>query len=79
MSGVAGAYFKVMTNTMIITLVSSFFVTWIILPVLYLLFTRDASANTVAKKRKLQSHQVKQQRWVGFFIRRPYLSFIIII
>ncbi len=29
MSGVAGAYFKVMTNTMIITLVCSFFVTWI--------------------------------------------------
>jgi hypothetical protein len=33
MSGVAGAYFKVMTNTMIITLVCSFFVTWIGLPV----------------------------------------------
>ena len=31
MSGVAGAYFKVMTNTMIITLVCSFFVTWIFL------------------------------------------------
>ena len=29
MSGVAGAYFKVMTNTMIIILVCSFFVTWI--------------------------------------------------
>ena len=29
MSGVAGAYFKVLTNTMIITLVCSFFVTWI--------------------------------------------------
>ena len=29
MTGVAGSYFSVMTNTMIITLVSSFFVTWI--------------------------------------------------
>ena len=38
MSGVAGAYFKVLTNTMIITLVCSFFVTWIGLPVIYLLF-----------------------------------------
>lgn len=36
MSGVAGAFFKVMTNTMIITLVSSFFVTWLLLPVIYL-------------------------------------------
>src|SRR5436190_23517757 len=40
MSGVAGAYFKVMTNTMIIVLVCSFFVTWICLPVVYLLLTR---------------------------------------
>src|SRR5678816_472983 len=36
MSGVAGAYFKVMTNTMIITLICSFFVTWLGLPVIYL-------------------------------------------
>src|SRR6185312_456281 len=41
MSGVAGAYFKVMTNTMIITLVCSFFVTWIFLPVIYLFLTRN--------------------------------------
>ena len=40
MTGVAGAYFNVMTNTMIITLVSSFFVTWIGLPVVYLLLSR---------------------------------------
>src|SRR6201999_4311446 len=39
MSGVAGAYFKVLTNTMIITLVCSFFVTWIGLPVIYLLLS----------------------------------------
>src|ERR1017187_5125710 len=32
MSGVAGAYFHVLTNTMIITLVCSFFVTWLGLP-----------------------------------------------
>ncbi len=37
MTGVAGAYFKIMTNTMIITLVCSFFVSWIALPVIYLL------------------------------------------
>src|ERR1700744_517175 len=40
MTGVAGAYFTVLTNTMIITLVCSFFVTWIGLPVIYLLLTR---------------------------------------
>ncbi len=79
MSGVAGAYFKVMTNTMIITLVCSFFITWIILPVLYLLFTRNAGVNTLHKNKKHVSHQVKPQRWVGFFIKRPYLSLVIIV
>ena len=72
MSGVAGAYFKVLTNTMIITLVCSFFVTWIGLPVVYLLLTRERKT-----KRVVKPHNVKNQRWVAFFIRRPWLSIII--
>jgi len=72
MSGVAGAYFKVLTNTMIITLVCSFFVTWIGLPVIYLLLTRRRATTRVIKP-----HNVKNQRWVAFFIRRPWLSLLI--
>jgi CzcA family heavy metal efflux pump len=65
MSGVAGAYFKVMTDTMIITLSCSFFITWLVLPVIYLLFPAN----------KIQPvHHVKSQRWIGFFIRRPLIS-----
>ncbi|MDH7460451.1 efflux RND transporter permease subunit [Chitinophagaceae bacterium 26-R-25] len=75
MSGVAGAYFKVMTDTMIITLVCSFFVTWLGLPVIYLLFTRNKEVNTLKRK----GHDVKQQRWVSFFIHRPVISFVIMI
>ena len=52
MSGVAGAYFKVLTNTMIITLVCSFFVTWIGLPVIYLFLTKNTNSNFSKKKRK---------------------------
>src|ERR1700722_3428441 len=72
MSGVAGAYFKVLTNTMIITLVCSFFVTWIGLPGVYLLLTRERKT-----KRIVKPHNVKNQRWVAFFIRRPWLSIVI--
>ena len=50
MSGVAGAYFKVLTNSMIITLVCSFFVTWIGLPVIYLLFSKKESAHNKSTK-----------------------------
>src|SRR2546421_771680 len=77
MSGVAGAYFKVMTNTMIITLVCSFFVTWICLPVIYLLLTREKQPDTRAT-REVPAHAVKKQKWVSFFIHKPYISFIII-
>jgi CzcA family heavy metal efflux pump len=78
MSGVAGAYFKVMTNTMIITLVCSFFVTWICLPVIYLLLTRHKKQLN-QKEKKEQPQEVKKQKWVSFFIHKPYISFAIII
>lgn len=80
MSGVAGAYFKVMTNTMIITLACSFFVTWICLPVIYLFFTwKNGSRRTKIKSIKgEEGHAVKRQRWVAFFIRKPFISLIIL-
>jgi CzcA family heavy metal efflux pump len=75
MSGVAGAYFKVLTNTMILTLVSSFFVTWIGLPVIYLLLTR----NRKGKLQKLQKPvKVKEHRWIAFTIHKPWISLILI-
>ncbi|HET6993680.1 MAG TPA: efflux RND transporter permease subunit, partial [Chitinophagaceae bacterium] len=75
MSGVAGSYFQVMTNTMIITLICSFFVTWIGLPVIYLLLTRKKKKQ---KQKKEQPHEVKKQNWVSFFILRPYISLAIV-
>ncbi|MDP9231005.1 MAG: efflux RND transporter permease subunit, partial [Bacteroidota bacterium] len=77
MSGVAGSYFKVMTNSMIITLVCSFFVTWIFLPVIYLLLTLSKKHKAVTKKIERPT-EVKKQKWVSFFIHRYYFSFIII-
>ncbi|MCL2597672.1 MAG: efflux RND transporter permease subunit [Paludibacter sp.] len=73
MSGVAGAYFKVMTNTMIITLICSFFVTWILLPVIYLLLSRKGETSGIKA-----GHEIKKQVWVQFFIEKPWVSLIII-
>lgn len=72
MSGVAGAYFKVMTNTMIITLLSSFFVTWLLLPVIYLFLSKNKSSE---KKQEIH-HEIKERKWVGFFIRKPLFSYL---
>ena len=81
MSGVAGAYFNVMTNTMIITLVCSFFVTWICLPVVYLLFSKkkklekEKSFEKPFEKLRVTGHR---QGWVKWFILRPWISFIFV-
>jgi CzcA family heavy metal efflux pump len=70
LSGVAGAYFKILTNTMMITLLCSFLVTWIGLPVIYLLLS--GKTNTVTKQH-LQAHQ-RSGKWISFFILRPIIS-----
>ena len=74
MTGVAGAYFKILTETMIITLVCSFFVTWIGLPVIYLLFSNDK-----AFSKKNETFHVPRYQWIEFFILRPFISFGIVI
>ncbi|MEI6411455.1 MAG: efflux RND transporter permease subunit [Bacteroidota bacterium] len=71
MSGVAGAYFKVMTDTMMIALACSFFVTWLALPVVYLLFSKKH--NTV---QAAHNQQEIKRGWVVFFIKRPWLSVV---
>ncbi len=77
LGGVAGAYFNVLTNTMIITLVCSFFVTWIGLPVIYLWFSRIRSLFPEKKEEKIKL--TKTRNWVGFFIKRPYISIGVIL
>ncbi len=72
MTGVAGAYFNIMTQTMIITLTASFFVTWLILPVIYLLFFGNM------KEKKLKPAEVHQQNWVLFFLKKPVFAILMV-
>ncbi|MDD4754831.1 MAG: efflux RND transporter permease subunit [Prolixibacteraceae bacterium] len=73
MTGVAGAYFQIMTNTMIVTLIASFFVSWIFLPVFYILFFGDK------KEKKLKAATVHKKSWVLFFVKRPVISLFFIL
>jgi CzcA family heavy metal efflux pump len=73
MSGVAGSYFKVLTDTMIITLICSFFVTWLLLPVVYLWLSQ---INFLKDKITNESQEVKSQNWVGYFISKPIISLV---
>jgi CzcA family heavy metal efflux pump len=72
LGGVAGAYFNVLTNTMIVTLVCSFFVTWIGLPVIYLWFSNVRPL--FSKENKQLKKVVKKRDWISFFIKHPAIS-----
>jgi CzcA family heavy metal efflux pump len=65
MTGVAGAYFKVMAFTMIIALAASFFVTWLIVPVLYILFSKNLPLP--------RKHNPKTG-WIHFILTRPFIG-----
>ena len=69
MTGVAGAYFKFLTETMIITLVCSFIITWLGLPVIYLLFSKNKSLDETTVVLEHKNHS-----WISYFISKPYIS-----
>ncbi len=74
MTGVAGAYFKVMTNAMIIILVCSFFVTWIGLPIIYLLLSSGKKNGFISTKQNDKLLPNGKRHWVSFFMERPWIS-----
>lgn len=70
MSGVAGAYFKVLAYTMVITLSASFLVSWIILPALFLFVPM--------KKKQAAKKAPSRTGWISFLIHRPIISLIFV-
>jgi cobalt-zinc-cadmium resistance protein CzcA len=67
MTGVAGAYFKVLAFSMIITLTVSFFVTWLLLPMLFIF---------IPLPKKEHKPHVVSDGWIRFFLRLPMISFV---
>jgi multidrug efflux pump subunit AcrB len=73
MSGVAGAYFKVLAYTMIITLLCSFFVTWVGLPVIYLFFHKSNKQKTGIP------YSVKDNKFLKHFLSYPVYSIFFVL
>ena len=68
MSGVAGAFFQVLATTMVITLLCSFVITWLGLPVVYGLF------GFLAQKQADHATHPAIGRWLSVFIHKPILA-----
>jgi heavy metal efflux system protein len=71
MSGLAGAFFKELSDTMQITMVCSFLVTWLLLPVFHLL---------IGYRHSLKPHvhdaasSMKNLRWLTWFFNKPLIA-----
>ena len=76
MSGVAGAYFKVLAFTMIITLSASFIVTWLVLPAFFLLFPYKLKKAVVKNAAMVGKKQKEKGGWIRFFIKHSYISIL---
>ncbi len=76
MSGLAGSFFKELSDTMQITMITSFLVTWLLLPVFHLI---------VGYKASLKPHHhdpesaVKKLRWLTWFFKKPAVAFLFVI
>ena len=68
MTGVAGAYFQVMAYTMMLALAASFVVTWLVVPVLSILFTRK---NSQAKHKTKEANT----KWIHSILEKPVIGF----
>lgn len=80
LSGVAGAFFRALAATMVITLIASFLVSWLALPVIYALFSsKKKVSSSVAVENAGSITGDKRLRWIHFFIANSWLSVILIV
>ncbi|MEZ4776534.1 MAG: efflux RND transporter permease subunit [Bacteroidia bacterium] len=72
MTGVAGAYFRILAYTMVITLASSFLVSSLMLPALY-----GWLVDILPKRVKPILHN-ETRRWINYLVHRPVISLLLI-
>ncbi|RSK24984.1 efflux RND transporter permease subunit [Hymenobacter metallilatus] len=77
MSGLAGSFFKELSDTMQITMVCSFLVTWLLLPVLHLVIGyrpgKQAHAHNAAEE------QAEKLGWLTRLFARPVLAIVFVL
>jgi multidrug efflux pump subunit AcrB len=77
MSGLAGSFFKELSDTMQITMVCSFLVTWLLLPVLHLLIGYRAGKN--AHAHNAAQEQADKLSWLTGLFARPLLALVLLV
>lgn len=85
MSGLAGSFFKELSDTMQITMVASFLVTWLLLPVLHLaigykkrLRPRNMD-RTIHDDKEIEVAAVNKVAWLTWLYRKPWVAVFFVV
>lgn len=76
MSGLAGSFFKELSDTMQITMITSFLVTWLLLPVLHLMIGYKHSLKPKDHSAEKAMHKL---RWLTWFFKKPMIAIILVV
>lgn len=76
MSGLVGSFFRELSDTMQLTMVTSFLVTWLLLPVLHLVIGYKASSKPVHSS---STQQVKKLKRLTWFFPRPIYAILLVV
>jgi len=85
MSGLAGSFFKELSDTMQITMVASFLVTWLLLPVLHLSIgykkrLRPQSLDrTIHDDKEIETAAVNKVAWLTWLYRKPWVAALFVL
>ena len=80
MSGLAGSFFRELSDTMQLTLVASFLVTWLLLPVLHLLTGyKERPSARKQEVAELEEQAIHRVHFLTAIYRRPAVSMLLII
>jgi len=76
MSGLAGTFFQELSDTMQITMITSFLVTWLLLPVLHLVIGYRKSAKT---HHRGEDESINRLKWLTWFFKKPVFAAVFVL
>ena len=80
MSGLAGSFFKELSDTMQLTMVASFLVTWLLLPVLHLVIGyKERLRPKALDTKELEEASIRKVHFLTFIYRRPIVAFAFVV
>lgn len=80
MSGLAGSFFKELSDTMQLTLVASFLVTWLLLPVLHLIIGyKERLRPKSMDAKELEEASIKRVHFLTTVYRKPAAAFLFVL